>query len=85
MRLYLLSNSDGGVGSVADAPLLGVASMSAGVPSGAEDNGTRHDDVEEALSLLKQALDLLDKNNAPPEIAARVQQAIDSAEEWRST
>ena len=85
MRLYLLSNSEGGAGSVADAPLLGVVSMVAGSSVSAGENGTSTESPSEAAAYLKKALDILDRSGAPTQVAARVQQALDSLEEWRSS
>jgi len=58
--------------------------MAVGLPVGAAESGTTDEGVEQAVALLKKALDLLDQNATPPELAARVQHAIDAVEQWRS-
>lgn len=58
--------------------------MAVGVPVGAAESGTTDEGVVEAVALLKKALDRLDRSAAPPELAARIQHAIDAAEQWRS-
>ena len=84
MRLYLVCNSDEELGPNADAPVLGVVQMSA-MPSGADENGANTEQHERAVALIREALDLLDHSGAPPEVAARVQAAIDAVEEYRAT
>ena len=84
MRLYLVCNSDEGIGSNADPPLLGVVEMSA-MPSSADENGTSTERTERAVALIREALDLLDHSGAPPEVAARVEAAIDAVEGYRPT
>jgi hypothetical protein len=59
--------------------------MDAGAPVGAGRNGARDEAATKVLALLRRALDILDRRGAPPEIAARVQQAADAVEEWRPT
>lgn len=45
----------------------------------ADDNGRSHQkDLGNAVSLLEQALALLDGSEAPPEIGARLQEVIDA-------
>lgn len=57
--------------------------MSAAMRAGADENGTSAKGTEEVAALLKRALSLLDEANAPPELAARVQAAIDAVEDYR--
>jgi hypothetical protein len=40
--------------------------------------------MESAVALLKRVLDLLDSANAPPELAARVSEALDAVAESRT-
>ena len=83
MRLYLVCNSNEELRSNADAPLLGVVQMSA-MPSSADENGTSAERTQRAVALIREALDLLDHSDAPPDVAARVQAAIDAVEEHRA-
>jgi hypothetical protein len=83
VRLYLVCNSEKGGGSNADPPVLGVVQMSA-MPSSADKTGTCLEPTQRAVALLREALDLLDHSGAPPDVAARVQAAIDAVEEYRS-
>lgn len=55
------------------------------IPSGADENGKTTELIQRAIALISEALDLLDRSGAPPEVAARVQEAIDAVEEYRST
>jgi hypothetical protein len=82
VRLYLVCNSNEERRSNADAPLLGVVQMSA-MPSSTDENGTNTKRTQRAAALIREALDLLDHSDAPPEVAARVQAAIDAVEEYR--
>ena len=84
MRLYLVCNSGEELSPDGDSPLLGVVKMSA-VPLGAGENGTSNEGTVRAIALIREALDLLDQNNAPPQVGARVQAAIDAVEDYRST
>ena len=83
MRLYLVCNSEEGRGPNAEPPVLGVVQMSA-MPSSADENGTSTERTQRAVALIREALDLLDRVDAPPEVAARVQAAIDAVEEYRA-
>ncbi len=77
-----MCNSEEGLGPSADAPVLGVVQMSA-MPSGADENGASSERTQRAVALIREALDLLDHSGVPPEVAARVQAAIDAVEEYR--
>jgi prefoldin subunit 5 len=66
--------------------MLGVVQMSAAMPSGTEGHGvSAKDRVEAAIAQLERALDLLDSAKTPPELAARVQEALDAIEAYRSS
>jgi hypothetical protein len=85
VRLFLLSNVDRGSGIIAGTPLLGVVHMSGAMPGGAGEIGASTEDkMESAVALLKRVLDLLDSANAPPELAARVSEALDAVAESRT-
>jgi hypothetical protein len=53
------------------------------LPLGAEENGARTELLKRAADLIREALSLLDQCHAPPQVAARVQAAIDALEEHR--
>jgi hypothetical protein len=64
--------------------MLGVFNMSAAMPAGAEEIGaSAKERVEAALTQLKNAFDLLESAKAPPELAARVHEAIDALEQYQ--
>ena len=54
------------------------------VPSEAGENGSICDDATEAVLRLTWVLNLLDDRGAPPIVGARVQEALDAAERWRT-
>jgi hypothetical protein len=55
-------------------------------PSTAEGRAESADEcVLAAIAQLKSVIDLLDAAKAPPELAARVQEAIDAAEDYHSS
>jgi hypothetical protein len=83
VHLHLVCNSQVGAGAKAVLPKLGVASMSA-VPIGAGEAGMDNKPIEIAAGLLRQAIEVLDRSNAPPELGARVQTALDALDEHRS-
>lgn len=56
--------------------------MATSVPLEAGENGSIPGGAAEALAMLRRALNLLDERGAPPIVGARVQEAIDAAEEW---
>ena len=59
--------------------LLGVLDMSVALPAGADGEGTSAQaKLDAALELLNKAIELLDSAGAPPELAARVQEAHDA-------
>lgn len=60
--------------------------MAAAVPSSAiGESSPVKDGLELAVHFLKKALDVLDSMNAPPELGARVQQALDTVAETAAT
>ena len=60
--------------------------MAAAVPSSAiGESSPVEDGLELAIHFLKKALDVLDSMNAPPELGARVQQALDTVAETAAT
>jgi hypothetical protein len=66
--------------------MLGVVEMSGAMPSGADGDGLpTQKGVEAAAAQLKRVLDLLDSSGAPAQLAARVQEAIDAIEAYRSS
>lgn len=86
MRPFLVSNSDGRSGTIAATPMLGVLEMSGAMPAGADGDGAfAGQKVDHAIAQLKKVLGLLDSMRAPPELAARVHEAIDAIEEYRSS
>jgi hypothetical protein len=85
VRPFLVSNSRGRRGTIAETPMLGVVEMSAAMPAGADGDGLSNQQLMEAAAAqLKRVMDLLDAAKAPPEFAARVQEAIDALEVYRS-
>jgi hypothetical protein len=57
--------------------------MAAVIPASAGGEGVPVEDSPQiAMHFLKKALDVLDKMNAPPELGARVQQALDAVAEY---
>jgi hypothetical protein len=85
VRPFLVSNSDGRSGTIAATPMLGVREMSGAMPAGADGDGaSAGGKVDQAIAQLKGVLSLLDSIKAPPELAARVHEAIDAIEEYRS-
>ena len=82
----MVSNSRGRSGTFAETPMLGVVEMSAAMPAGADGDGlSTQEGVEAAAAQLKRVLDMLDSAKAPPELAARVQEAIDAIEAYLSS
>jgi prefoldin subunit 5 len=66
--------------------MLGVVQMSASMPSGAEGESVSAEErVEAAIAQLKKALNLLDSAKAPPDLAARVQEAVDAIKAYRQS
>lgn len=60
--------------------------MSAALSAGAEGKGaSAQNDLDGALKLLARAIEVLDSVGAPPELAARVQEALDAVAEYRSS
>jgi hypothetical protein len=55
------------------------------LPLGAEENGATSEPLKKAIALIKEALDLVDQSDAPLEVAARVQAAIDAVEQYRAS
>ena len=55
------------------------------LPLGAGEDGATTEPLKKAVALIKEALDLVDQSHAPPEVAARVQGAIDAVEEYRTS
>jgi hypothetical protein len=59
-----------------------ISRMSAALSAGAEDKGViGYEGVGRALTLLREALNVVDSIKAPPEIGARIQEVVDSLEE----
>lgn len=86
MRLFLVSNPSQRSGLAVGAPMLGVSEMSAAMHTDASANDASADEkMETAGALLKRVLDLLDSAEAPPELAARVQEALDAVAEYRTS
>lgn len=54
------------------------------LPMGAGEDGAT-EPLKKAVALLKEALDLVDQSDAPLEVAARLQAAIDAVEEYRAS
>ena len=54
---------------------MSVAQPASGLPNGSA--------IERALALLEEALGLLDSSDAPSELGARVQEAIDALDQFR--
>ena len=67
----------------ADARLLGVCNMAVALPAGAGGDGARAE-LDAAQELLSKAIEKLDCAGAPPELAARVQEALDAVTEHRA-
>ena len=64
--------------------MLGVREMSPAKRVDASETGTTADErIAAAVALLERVLDLLDSTEAPAELAARVQEAIDALSEFR--
>jgi hypothetical protein len=58
--------------------------MSAALPAGADGKDIiGHGSVDRALTLLREALNVVDSIKAPPELGARIQEVIDSLEEFQ--
>lgn len=59
--------------------------MSVALPAGADGEGASTENkVDAALRLISEALELLDASSTPPELLARVQEALDALTEHRS-
>ena len=54
------------------------------LPLGAGEDGANSERLKKAVALIKEALDLVDQSDAPLEVAARVQAAIDAIEQHRT-
>ena len=54
------------------------------LPLGAGEDGATSEQLKKAVALIKEALDLVDQSDAPLEVAARVQAAIDAVEDYRT-
>ena len=52
------------------------------LPLGAGKDGASAEPLKKAAALIKDALDLIDQSDAPPDVAARVQAAIDAVEQF---
>lgn len=79
-----MSNSGRRSGFTGSAALVGVSGMSAAVHVDASlDSLSADERMAAAFALLKRVLDLLDRTDAPPELAARVQEALDSVGKYR--
>ena len=52
------------------------------MPAGTQDADDRSEDwtIERALTLLEEALDIIDRREAPPEIGARLQEVIEQVQ-----
>jgi len=55
------------------------------LPSRGEDDPSAADKIHDAHRFLESALDSLDSARAPPELAARVQEALDAVARFRAT
>ena len=81
MHLFLLSNPRERI----DARVLGALNMSAAMPTEGDRNGGPADrEMNEIFALVRRAIDRLDAMNAPPELAARLQEALDLMAGYRS-
>ena len=59
--------------------------MATAMPGAIGESSPVEDGLELAIHFLKKALDVLDGMNAPPELGARVQQALDTVAETAAT
>ena len=84
MESFLLSKSVRRSGAGAEAFLLGDFEMSAALSADADGGPvSAQESISRALALLQEALELVDFAEAPPEIAARIQEVIDSLDDHR--